>query len=43
MVGALVVAILEDLRERKLEHVLIEADRAFHVSTKHCDMVDAAC
>jgi hypothetical protein len=39
MVGTLVVAILKDLRERELEHVLVEADGAFNVSTEHRDMV----
>jgi hypothetical protein len=42
MIGTLVVAILKDLRQRELEHVLVEPDGPFHVSTEHCDMVDAA-
>src|SRR5258706_15554709 len=40
---ALVVAVLEQLRKRELEQVLIEADRRLDIARKESDVMDTAC
>ena len=40
--ASLVVAVLEQLGERELEHVLIEADRALDIGAEQRDVVHTA-
>ena len=42
VVGALVVAVLEDLRQRELEQLLVEGDRPLHVRRQQGDVVQTA-
>jgi len=42
VIGALVIAVLDDLGERELQHLLVEADGAFGIGTDQRGVVHAA-